>query len=221
MSRFLLITMLIFVSGCASDFGFQGQSHNIVSTSEFKFKSGISGNVPPGLCQIKQLKSERDGYGIVFFSNCNRDTNNKSLVTLTYLNLGQTQNVGLFSKEEFNKSFTSFQKHDALNPMIDQKSLRILRVKENYILMANYYVPKGKNLPNFRAKAYLNSIMLSVKIPKNLSSVKINFYENVDTIPRPRTRPSAKVLKNRSLEKVNFNDREDPIPIPRKRPLIF
>jgi hypothetical protein len=63
--------------------------------------------------------------------------------------------------------------------------------------------------------------MLSVKIPKNLSSVKINFYENVDTIPRPRKRPSAKVLKNRSLEKVNFNDREDPIPIPRKRPLIF
>ena len=85
MNRFLLITMVIFISGCASNFGFQGQSQNVVSISEFKFESGISGNVPPGLCQIKPLKSERDGYGVVFFSNCNPHTNNKSLVTLTYL----------------------------------------------------------------------------------------------------------------------------------------
>ena len=91
MNRFLLITLLIFISGCASDFGFQGPSKNIISSSEFRFKSGISGNVPPGLCQIKQLKSEREGSGTVFFSNCNPHTNNKSLVTLTYLNLGQTQ----------------------------------------------------------------------------------------------------------------------------------
>ena len=100
MNRFLLITLLIFISGCASDFGFQGQSQNIVSISEFKFKSGISGNVPPGLCQIKELKSEREGYGVVFFSNCNPHTNNKSLVTLTYLNLGQTQSAGFFSEEK-------------------------------------------------------------------------------------------------------------------------
>ena len=71
MNRFLLITLLIIISGCASDFGFQGQSQNIVSISEFKFKSGISGNVPPGLCQIKQLKKEinngdwREKYGSI------------------------------------------------------------------------------------------------------------------------------------------------------------
>ena len=221
MNRFLLITLLIFISGCASDFGFQGPSQKIVSISEFKFKSGISGNVPPGLCQIKQLKSEREGYGTVFFSNCNPHTNNKSLVTLTYLNLGQTQKVGLFSEGDFNNSFASFQKYGDLNPMVDEKSLRILKVKENYIFMANYYVPKGRNLPNFRSKAYLNSILLSVRVPNNASSEKVNFYESVDPIPRPRKRPSAKVPKNLSLEKVNFYESVDPIPRPRKRPSIF
>ena len=221
MNRFLLITLLIFISGCASDFGFQGQSPNIVSISEFKFKSGISGNVPPGLCQIKQLKSEREGYGVVFFSNCNPHTNNKSLVTLTYLNLGQSQNAGSFSEDEFNNSRASFQKYDDLNPMVDKKSLRILRVKENYVFMANYYVPKGRNFPNFRAKAYLNSILLSVRVPNNASSVKVNFYESVDPIPRPRKRPNAGDLKNLSLEKVNFYESVDPIPRPRKRPSIF
>ena len=174
MNRFLLITLLIFISGCASDFGFQGQSQNIVSISEFKFKSGVSGNVPPGLCQIKELKSEREGYGVVFFSNCNPHTNNKSLVTLTYLDLGQTQSAGFFPEENLNNSLASLQKYDHLNPMVDQKSLRILKVKENYIFMAKYYVPKGRNLPNFRAKAYLNSILLSVKVPKSPSSVKVN-----------------------------------------------
>ena len=213
--------MLIFISGCASDFGSQGQSQNIVSISEFKFKSGISGNVPPGLCQIKPLKFERDGYGVVFFSNCNPHTNNKSLVTLTYLNLGQTQNAGLFAKDEFNNSFASSQKYDDLNPMVDEKSLRILRVKENYIFMANYYVPKGRNLPNFRAKTYLNSILLSVKVPKNLSSVKVNFYESVDPIPRPRDRPSVKVSKNPPLEKIDLYENIYPILRPRKRPSIF
>ena len=221
MNRFLLITLLIFISGCASDFGFQGPSQNIVSSSEFRFKSGISGNVPPGLCQIKQLKSEREGYGTVFFSNCNPHTNNKSLVTLTYLNLGQSQNAGSFSEDEFNNSRASFQKYDDLNPMVDRKSLRILRVKENYVFMANYYVPKGRNFPNFRAKAYLNSILLSVRVPNNASSVKVNFYESVDPIPRPRKRPNARVLKNLSLEKVNFYESVDPIPRPRKRPSIF
>lgn len=221
MNRFLLITILIFISGCASDFDFQGQSKNVVSISEFKFKSGISGNVPPGLCQIKPLKLERDGYGVVFFSNCNPHTNNKSLVTLTYLNLGQTPNAGLFAKDEFNNSFASSQKYDDLNPMVDEKSLRILRVKENYIFMANYYVPKGRNLPNFRAKTYLNSILLSVKVPKNLSSVKVNFYESVDPIPRPRKRPSVKVSKNPPLEKVDLYESIYPILRPRKRPSIF
>ena len=119
MNRFLLITLLIFISGCASDFGFQGPSQKIVSISEFKFKSGISGNVPPGLCQIKQLKSEREGYGVVFFSNCNPHTNNKSLVTLTYLNLGQTQSAGFFSEEKLNNSLASFQKYDHLNPILN------------------------------------------------------------------------------------------------------
>ena len=213
--------MLIFVSGCASDFDFQGQSHNVVSTSEFKFESGISGNVPRGLCQIKQLQSEKDGYGIVFFSNCNPDTNNKSLVTLTYLNLSQTQNAGLFLEDEFNRSFASFQKYEDLNPIIDQKSLRILRVKENYIFMAKYYVPRNKNLPNFRAKAYLNSIMLSVKVPEISSSVGVNFYESVGLIPRPRKKPSVEVLENRSFEKIKPKDRKYSIPRPRKRPLIF
>ena len=221
MNRFLLITMVIFISGCASNFGFQGQSQNVVSISEFKFESGISGNVPPGLCQIKPLKSERDGYGVVFFSNCNPHTNNKSLVTLTYLNLGQTQNVGLFDKDELNNSFASLQKYDDLNPMVDEKSLRILRVKENYIFMANYYVPKGRNLPNFRAKTYLNSILLSVKIPKDLSLEKVNLYESVDPIPRPRKRPSVKVHKTLPLEKVNLYGSVDSIPRPRKRPSIF
>ena len=221
MNRFLLITLLIFISGCASDFGFQGQSQNIVSISEFKFKSGISGNVPPGLCQIKQLKSEREGYGIVFFSNCNPHTNNKSLVTLTYLNLGQTQNAGLFSEDEFNNSFASFQKYGDLNPMVDEKSLRILKVKENYIFMANYYVPKGRNFPNFRAKAYLNSILLSVKVPKSPSSVKVNIYESVDPVLRPKKRPSFTVSENLSLDKANFYESVDPIPRPKKRPLIF
>ena len=221
MNRFLLIILLILISGCASDFGFQGQSQNIVSISEFKFKSGISGNVPPGLCQIKQLKSEKEGYGVVFFSNCNPHTNNKSLVTLTYLNLDQTQNAGLFSEDEFNNSSTIFQKYDDLNPMVDEKSLRIIRVKENYIFMANYYVPKGKNFPNFRAKAYLNSILLSVKVPKNSSSVKVKFFEILDPIPRPRKRPSVKDPKNLPLNRVNFNESVDSIPRPRKRPLIF
>ena len=71
MNRLLLITMLILISGCASDFGFQSQSQNVVSMREFNFKSGISGTIPPGLCQIKQLQSERVGQGVVFFSNCN------------------------------------------------------------------------------------------------------------------------------------------------------
>ena len=221
MNRFLLITLLIFISGCASDFGFQGQSQNIVSISEFKFKSGISGNVPPGLCQIKELKSEREGYGVVFFSNCNPHTNNKSLVTLSYLNLGQTQSAGLFSEDKFNNSLASFQKYDDLNPMVDEKSLRILKVKENYIFMANYYVPKGKNFPNFRARAYLNSILLSVKVPKSSSLVKVNIYESIDPVLRPKKRPSVIVPENLSLDKANFHDRVDPIPRPKKRPLIF
>ena len=221
MNRFLLITLLIFISGCASDFGFKGPSQNIVSSSEFKFKSGISGNVPPGLCQIKELKSEREGYGVVFFSNCNPHTNNKSLVTLTYLNLGQTQSAGFFSEEKLNNSLASFQKYDHLNPMVGEKSLRILKVKENYIFMAKYYVPKGRNLPNFRAKAYLNSILLSVKVPKSPSSVKVNIYESVDPVLRPKKRPSFTVLENLSLDKANFHDRVDPIPRPKKRPLLF
>jgi hypothetical protein len=221
MNRFLLITLLICISGCASDFGFQGQSQNIVSISEFKFKSGISGNVPPGLCQIKDLKSEREGYGVVFFSNCNPHTNNKSLVTLTYLNLGQTQSAGFFSEEKLNNSLASFQKYDHLNPMVDEKFLRILKVKENYIFMAKYYVPKGRNLPNFRAKAYLNSILLSVKVPKSPSSVEVNIYESVDPVLRPKKRPSFTVPENLSLDKANFHDRIDPIPRPKKRPLIF
>ena len=221
MSRFLLITLLTFISGCAIDPGFQGQSQNIVSISEFKFKSGISGNVPPGLCQIKELKSEREGYGVVFFSNCNPHTNNKSLVTLTYLNLGQTQSAGFFSEEKLNNSLASFQKYDHVNPMVGEKSLRILKVKENYIFMAKYYVPKGRNLPNFRAKAYLNSILLSVKVPKSPSSVKVNIYESVDPVLRPKKRPSFTLPENLSLDKANFDDRVDPIPRPKKRPLIF
>jgi len=221
MNRFLLITLLIFISGCASDFGFQGQSQNIVSISEFKFKSGISGNVPPGLCQIKELKSEREGYGVVFFSNCNPHTNNKSLVTLTYLNLDQTQGAGTFSEDKFNNSLASFQKYDDLNPMVDKKSLRILRVKENYIFMANYYVPKGRNLPNFRAKSYLNSILVSIKVPENKSLMKLSHYGTADPIPRPRKRPPLKVPKNRSLNEVNVFEWFDPIPRPRKRPSIF
>ena len=72
MHRLLLITMLILISGCASDFGFQSQSQNVASVREFNFKSGISGSIPPGLCQIKQLQSERVGQGVVFFSNCNK-----------------------------------------------------------------------------------------------------------------------------------------------------
>ena len=67
MNRLLLITMLILISGCASDFGFQSQSQNVVSMREFNFKSGISGTVPPGLCQIKQLQSEKEGQGVVSF----------------------------------------------------------------------------------------------------------------------------------------------------------
>ena len=221
MNRFLLITLLIFISGCASDFGFQGQSQNIVSISEFKFKSGISGNVPPGLCQIKELKSEREGYGVVFFSNCNPHTNNKSLVTLTYLNLGQTQSAGFFSEEKLNNSLASFQKYDHLNPMVDEKSLRILKVKENYIFMAKYYVPKGRNLPNFRAKSYLNSILVSINVPENKSPVKVSHYGSADPIPRPRKRPSVKVPKNLSLNEVNVYEWLHPIPRPRKRPSIF
>ena len=221
MSRFLLIVILIFMSGCASDFGFQSQSQNIVSIPEFKFKSGISGNVPPGLCQIKELKSEREDYGVVFFSNCNPHTNNKSLITLTYLSLDQTQNAGLFSKDEFKNSLGSFQKYDDLNPMVDKKSLRILRVKGNYIFMANYYVPKGRNLPNFRAKSYLNSILVSINVPENKPPVKFSHYGSADSIPRPRKRPSVKVPKNLSLNKVNVYDWLHPIPRPRKRPSIF
>ena len=221
MNRLLLITMLILISGCASDFSFQSQSQNVVSMREFNFKSGVSGTVPPGLCQIKQLQSEKVGQGVVFFSNCNPHTSNKSLVTLTYLDLGQTQSEGLFNEDDFSDSFASFQKFDGLHPMVDEKSLRILRVKENYIFMANYYVPKGKNFPNFRAKAYLNSILLSVKVPKNSSSVKVKFFEILDPIPRPRKRPSVKVPKNLPLDRVNFNKSVDSIPRPRKRPLIF
>jgi len=221
MNRFLLITLLTFISGCASDPGFQGQSQNIVSFSKFKFKSGISGNVPPGLCQIKQLKSEREGYGIVVFSNCNPHTNNKALVTLTYFNLGQIQKAGLFSENKFNNSFTSIQKYDDLNPMIDENSLRILRAKENYIFMANYYVPKGRSIPDLRAKSYLNSILLSVKVPEGSASLKVNMYESVDPVLRPKKRPTFAGSENLSLDKANFHDRVDRIPRPKKRPLIF
>ena len=158
---------------------------------------------------------------MVFFSNCNPHTNNKSLITLTYLNLGQTQNAGLFSKDEFKNSLGSFQKYDDLNPMVDKKSLRILRVKENYIFMANYYVPKGRNLPNFRAKSYLNSILVSINVPENKSPVKVSHYGSADPIPRPRKRPSVKVPKNLSLNEVNVYEWLHPIPRPRKRPSIF
>ena len=99
---------------------------------------------------------------------------------------------GFFSEEKLNNSLASFQKYDHLNPMVDEKSLRILKVKENYIFMAKYYVPKGRNLPNFRAKAYLNSILLSVKVPKS-PSVKANIYESVDPVLRPKKRPSFTV----------------------------
>lgn len=190
MNRFLLIIILIIISGCASNLDFQGQSQKTFSGSEFKFRSGISGNVPPGLCQIKQLQSETKDYGVVFFSNCNPHTNNKSLVTLTYLDLDQTQHSALLADDEFTSSFASFYKYDALNPMVDKKSLRSLRVKENYIFMANYYVPKGRNLPNFRAKAYLNSILLSVKVPQNVSKSQVIFENSLGSIPRPRKRPS-------------------------------
>ena len=221
MNRFLTIIILTFISGCASDFGFQGQTQNVISISEFKFKSGISGNIPPGLCEIKQLKSEMEGYGVVFFSNCNPHTNNKSLVTLSYLNLGQSQNAGLIVEDDFNKSYVSFQKDNDLNAMVDKKSQRILRIKENYIFMANYYVPKGKNLPTFRAKAYLNSILLSVRVPTKISSEKVKFDKSVNPIPRPRKRPTLKDFTNSSLGKVNFHDNIMSTPRPKKRPNMF
>ena len=137
------------------------------------------------------------------------------------MNLGQTQKVGLFSEGDFNNSFASFQKYGDLNPMVDEKSLRILKVKENYIFMANYYVPKGRNFPNFRAKAYLNTILLSVKVPKSSSSLKVKIYESVDPVLRPKKRPSFTVSENLSLDKANFYESVDPIPRPKKRPLIF
>ena len=221
MNRFLLITLLIFISGCASDFGFQSQSQNVVSMREFNFKSGISGTVPSGLCQLKQLQSEKKGQGVVFFSNCNPHTNNKSLVTLTYLDLGQTQSEGLFDEDDLNNSFAIFQKFDGLHPMFDEKFLRISRVKENYIFMANYYVPKGRNLPNFRAKAYLNSILLSVKVPQSVSTEKVNLYAGIDPIPRPKNRPSIGIQKNVSKSQVIFENSLGSIPRPRKRPSIF
>ena len=105
--------------------------------------------------------------------------------------------------------------------MVDEKSLRILKVKENYIFMAKYYIPKGRNFPNFRAKAYLNSILLSVKVPKSSSLVKVNIYESVDPVLRPKKRPSFTVPENLSLEKANFYESVDPIPRPKKRPLVF
>ena len=221
MHRLLLITMLILISGCASDFGFQSQSQNVVSMREFNFKSGISGTVPPGLCQIKQLQSEKEGQGVVFFSNCNPHTNNKSLVTLTYLDLSQTQSEGLFNEDDFNNLFAIFQKFDDLHPMFDEKFLRISRVKENYIFMANYYVPKGRNLPNFRAKAYLNSILLSVKVPQSVSTEKVNLYAGIDPIPRPKSRPSIGMQKNVPKSQVIFENSLGSIPRPRKRPSIF
>ncbi len=221
MNRFLTIIILIFISGCASDFGSQGQNRNVISISEFKFKSGISGNIPPGLCEIKQLKSEMEGYGVIFFSNCNPHTNNKSLVTLSYLNLGQSQNAGLIVENNFNKSYVSFQKDNDLNAMVGEKSQRILRIKENYIFMANYYVPKGKNLPTFRAKAYLNSILLSVKVPKEVSLEKVKFEKSVDPIPRPIRRPNLNDSINPYLGKVKVYDNFSPIPRPKKRPSIF
>ena len=221
MNRFLTIIILIFISGCASDFGFQDQTRNVISISEFKFKSGVSGSIPPGLCEIKQLKSEVENYGVVFFSNCNPHTNNKSLVTLSYLNLGQEQNAGLIVEDDFNKSNISFQKDNDLNAMVDEKSQRILRIKENYVFMANYYVPKGKNLPTFRAKAYLNSILLSVRVPTKIPSEKVKFDKSVNPIPRPRKRPTFKDVTNSSLEKVNFHDNIQTTPRPKKRPSVF
>ena len=105
--------------------------------------------------------------------------------------------------------------------MVDKKSLRILRAKGNYIFMANYYVPKGRNLPNFRAKSYLNSILVSINVPENKSPVKVSHYGSADPIPRPRKRPSLKVPKNLSLNEVNVYEWLHPIPRPRKRPSIF
>ena len=221
MNRFLLIIILIIISGCASNLDFKGQSQTNFSGSVFKFKSGISGNVPPGLCQIKQLQSETKDYGVVFFSNCNPHTNNKSLVTLTYLGLDQTQHSALLADDEFKSSLAIFYKYDALNPMVDKKSLRSLRVKENYIFMANYYVPKGRNLANLHAKAYLNSILLSVKVDQNVSNAKINLYADIDPISRPKNRPSIGTQKNVSKTKVNFENSLGSIPRPRIRPSVF
>ena len=124
-------------------------------------------------------------------------------------------------EDDFNKSFVSYQKDNDLNAMVDEKSQRILRIKENYVFMENYYVPKGKNLPTFRAKAYLNSILLSVRVPKKISSEKVKFEDSINPIPRPRKRPTLKDFTNSSLEKVNFHDTVYSIPRPKKRPPMF
>ena len=142
MNRLLLITMLILISGCAGDFGFQSQSQNVVLIREFNFKSGISGTVPPGLCQIKQLQSEKEGQGVVFFSNCNPHTNNKSLVTLTYLDLGQTQSEGLFNEDDFNNSFAIFQKFDGLHPCLMKNSCVSRELKRIIFLWQIITFPK-------------------------------------------------------------------------------
>jgi hypothetical protein len=72
-----------------------------------------------------------------------------------------------------------------------------------------------------RAKSYLNSILLSVKVPESSASIKENMYESVDPVLRPKKRPNVTGSENLSLDKVNFHDRIDPIPRPKKRPLIF
>ena len=87
--------------------------------------------------------------------------------------------------------------------------------------MANYYVPKGRSIPGLRAKSYLNSMLLSVKVPEGSASLKVNMYESVDPVLRPKKRPTFAGSENLSLDKANFHDRVDRIPRPKKRPLIF
>ena len=115
MNRLLLIKMLILISGCASDFGFQSQSQNVVSMREFNFKSGISGTVPPGLCQIKQLQLLlKENINILFLKKLLNQKKNTAFM-MKIINLKMEIKLKLLNANHFQK----------------QKNLKLLRIQND------------------------------------------------------------------------------------------
>ena len=107
MNRLLLIMLLIFISGCASDFGFQGLSQNIVPISEFKFKSGI--NRPIKIVEKnKYVRGRRKQNELLARINFNLDQSSKTtLIVFDDIPINEEE----YSKIEEQKRFKQDKLH--------------------------------------------------------------------------------------------------------------